>query len=298
MEDILYDYHIALEASKQPGKDALAPKIYETATLKKHEVSQADFDSSMVYYSRHTELLHTIYESLSERLNREALALGTSASELNKYGALSSTGDTANVWNGERNLTLVLHTPHVSYSFANAVDTTYHAGDSFVLDFDANFIFQDGIRDMVVMLAVKFKNDSTASTLLHCSQSSHFSLTVSDNNRKGIKEVKGFFMLNPSRGNDASQTTMKLVIVNNIHLIRFHNRQTQPVSPSPSASPADSLQPARAPQDSAKTEPRPSPEGARKSLPARLLHNTRRFVPEAERNIAKHPADRKITPNK
>lgn len=292
MEDILYDYHIAIEAGKLSGKDALTPKIYATAVLKKHKVTQAEFDSSMVYYTRHAESLHTIYESLSERLNREALALGTSASELNRYGALSSTGDTANVWNGDKSLMLMLGTPYVSYSFVNPADTTYHSGDTFILDFDAKFVFQDGIRDMVVVLAVKFANDSVASSMLHCSQTNHFSLTVSDASRKGIKELKGFFMLNPSRGSESSQTTMKLVIVNNIHLVRLHNHQFQANPLPPSKTQEDSIRSSNVSHDSMKVRPHSSSEGLRAPMPTPLPPEKGGLLPRANMDLKPHESNK------
>ena len=60
MEEILYDYHLA-DAMAQQAKGGYAQNAvaYRAAVLKKYDVSQSDFDSSMVYYMRHTDQLHT-----------------------------------------------------------------------------------------------------------------------------------------------------------------------------------------------------------------------------------------------
>ena len=57
MTDILFDYHIALAmAQNEDGGSEKNSLAYREAVLKKHDVTSADFDSSMVYYMRHTEL--------------------------------------------------------------------------------------------------------------------------------------------------------------------------------------------------------------------------------------------------
>lgn len=77
MTDILFDYHIALAmAQSEDGGSEKNSLAYREAVLKKHDVTSADFDSSMVYYMRHTELLHDVYKDLAERLDKEVVALG------------------------------------------------------------------------------------------------------------------------------------------------------------------------------------------------------------------------------
>ena len=74
MTDILFDYHIALAmAQSEDGGSEKNSLAYREAVLKKHDVTSADFDSSMVYYMRHTELLHDVYKDLAERLDKEAV---------------------------------------------------------------------------------------------------------------------------------------------------------------------------------------------------------------------------------
>ena len=81
MEDILYDYHLALAMVQNEGGDETQRFIYKDAVLRKHDVTSAEFDSSMVYYMRHTDKMYTIYKNLSDRLNDEAVSLGADASD-------------------------------------------------------------------------------------------------------------------------------------------------------------------------------------------------------------------------
>ena len=59
MEDILYDYHLALAMVQNEGGDETQRFIYKDAVLRKHDVTSAEFDSSMVYYMRHTDKMYT-----------------------------------------------------------------------------------------------------------------------------------------------------------------------------------------------------------------------------------------------
>ena len=255
MEDILYDYHIADGMSLQQS-DSRSLITYKAAILKKHEVTAAEFDSSMVYYVRHTEQLHDIYERLAERISNEAVALGATAGDIEKYGVISSSSDTANVWNESRAMVLSQYVPFNLSTYSIKADTAYHAGDRMVLNFDTQFIFQDGSRDGIAVLAVTFANDSVATQTVHMSSSNHYSTQVSDDRHIGIKEVKGFFLLNKSLNNaQETSTTLRMMIVSNIHLIRIHERKSMPAEAKP-----DTLAPDEAQKREEQLRPSISPE--------------------------------------
>ncbi len=255
MGDILYDYHIALAMGRQPdqGQEDLSI-AYREAVLKKHDVTSAEFDSSMVYYMRHTEQLHAIYEDLTDRLSKEAVALGGSADEQSRYGALTSKGDTTNVWNAASSLVFSPEKPFNNYCFEMKVDSSYHKGDRFMLDFDAQFIYQDGMRDGMAVLAVTFSNDSVVSQLCRIQNSQHYSIDLSDGDYLGIKSVKGYFLLNKGdfASDAASKTTLKLMFLQNIRMVRMH-RHKEPEKPKDEA-PKDSMPKNVPPKDSARRD--------------------------------------------
>ncbi|WP_255414289.1 DUF4296 domain-containing protein [Prevotella sp. oral taxon 820] len=230
MEDILYDYHIADGMAQLPDADTTSLMSYRQAVFHKYDITKADFDSSMVYYMRHADLLHAIYQKLSDRMSLEAAGLG--ATSTNSI-ILTSTGDTANVWNGDRSIVLSTIKPSNLYNFKFETDTAYHAGDRIMLNFDAQFLFQDGMRDGLGVMVVEFKNDSVATQNVHVSSSSHYSMSISDDRRLGIKQISGFFLLNGNVGVSQNQSTLKLMFIQNIQLIRMHaKRESKPQSSS------------------------------------------------------------------
>uniref|UniRef100_UPI004024BBDF DUF4296 domain-containing protein n=1 Tax=Prevotella sp. TaxID=59823 RepID=UPI004024BBDF len=245
MTDILYDYHLALAmAHMDDNGDKGQSLAYREAVLRKHDVTSAEFDSSMVYYMRHTELLEDVYKDLTDRYNNEITAMGGSAKEGGEFANLSATGDTANVWNLAASMVFMPVKPFNSTSFDIKVDSTFHKGDRLMLDFDAQFIYQDGMRNGVAMLAVQFGNDSIAQRTIMIQSTQHYSVELSDADSLGIKSVKGYFMLmNDDNGTGvSSQTTLKLMFLEHVKLIRMHPLKpvAAPAGSSSSAS-SDSL---------------------------------------------------------
>lgn len=245
MTDILYDYHLALAmAHMDDNGDKGQSLAYRETVLRKHDVTSAEFDSSMVYYMRHTELLEDVYKDLTDRYNNEITAMGGSAKEGGEFANLSATGDTANVWNLAASMVFMPVKPFNSTSFDIKVDSTFHKGDRLMLDFDAQFIYQDGMRNGVAMLAVQFGNDSIAQRTIMIQSTQHYSVELSDADSLGIKSVKGYFMLmNDDNGTGvSSQTTLKLMFLEHIKLIRMHPQKpvAAPAGSSSSVS-SDSL---------------------------------------------------------
>ena len=249
MTDILYDYHLASSMAELSANDSANTQQYRAAVLKKHEVTQQQFEASLAYYMRHTEQLKAIYEQLNERFTNEASALGASgiSGDNNQF---SANGDTANVWHGDAGYVLSLQKPFQLYSFAQQADSSFHKGDVLMLNFDANFIFQDGNRDGVAMLSVQFANDSIASQVVHITTANHYSLMLRDDARLGIKAVRGFLMLSQGQAEGESETTMRMMFITRISLLRMHTKA------QPAAAPADSIANRR---DSVVPPPQPTP---------------------------------------
>lgn len=223
--DILYDIHLAeaMANMQSSSSDSAIMISYREAVLRKHGVTSAEFDSSMVYYMRHTRLMHDIYLDLGDRLTAEAQSLGADVDNANRFGAVA-VGDTANIWNGPGSLVLSASEPFNYDSFEIPVDSGFHKGDKVMLDFDAQFLFQDGMRDGIAVVAITYKNDSVYSNNVRITNSQHYSLQLDDRDSLGIKSIKGYFLLNSGDYNSgsSSMTTLKMMFIQNIKMIRMH----------------------------------------------------------------------------
>ena len=230
MEAILYDFNVrtSMTSVHYDKKTEYNKQLYMTEILEKHQVSQAVFDSSLVYYCTHAELLKSVYQNLSTRLEEQVLALGASTGEMNKYSGYSESGDTANIWKQNTEYMLIPIPPYNRIDFQIQSDSIFAAGDVLQLHFMTNFVYQSGTKDAVMYMAVTYDNDSVASYRNQVYMSGLSQLRVTTDHRHKIKSLKGFIYLD--KGSD-DNNTMKLMFINGVQLIRFHQKNRAVVEP-------------------------------------------------------------------
>ena len=224
MEDILYDYHVAQAmASEEQSPDMNFERTkYFLAVLKKYGLTQAEFDSSMVYYYGHLERLKSIYLEVNERLADEAKSLGTSVGAIGRYSRYSASGDTANIWHNRTDLLLIPRPTMNRFDFTVDVDSSFYLGDSFIFQFMSDYLWQSGTKDAVVCIVTKYDGDSIIQTTNHVSVSGISQIHVPANKEKKLKQMYGFIYLGAS-SND--ETTRKMMFISQMQLIRFHNKE-------------------------------------------------------------------------
>ena len=72
MENVLYDFHIAKAMGEEiPYNESYKRVLYIESVYKKYGITQADFDTSMVWYARHPDALTKVYEKVNQRLKAE-----------------------------------------------------------------------------------------------------------------------------------------------------------------------------------------------------------------------------------
>jgi hypothetical protein len=222
MEDILVEYYMAQAMAQQVsplegGRDYNTAMFIE-AVLKKHGVTKADFDSSLVYYYTRSDRFEPICKRVSERLDELALTQGASEGEIGKYAQYNATGDTANVW-ADRNIALLMPMPPYNrWDFVIEADSTYRRGDALMMQFMSDFMYQTGSKNGIVYMAVEY-DDTIVSRNLRFSVSGLAQLRVPEDTTRRMKAVKGFFYLD---GGNESSTSTRLLFLNNVQLIRFH----------------------------------------------------------------------------
>ena len=225
IEDVLYDYHIAQNIPITDDDRDYQRQVNFNAVLKKHGVSREKFDSSMVYYLRHADKLQKIYTRINERMSNEALNLGANIEGYNLYSDFKEGGDTANIYRGEVFSVLSNYVPYNKTSFRLKADTAYHKGDKFVFELDSKFHYQDGYRNATIALALTYDNDSVMSTYSSFSSDSHQRLTLDASDSLKLKSISGFVIMN--NGRNETRTTLKLIFLSNVRLIRCHQQPAQ-----------------------------------------------------------------------
>lgn len=194
MEKILYQYHLALAAGQDGDSAHIKSRAYILACLRDNGVSEAEFDSSLVWYYQHMEELQKVYKNISDRLHAELGSMGAEPNEVDRYSTLSAIGDTANVWNG-RNFYLLSGNGYDNrITFELKGDTVFKPSDQLLLNFRAQFVQREGTRHAVAALAVQYENDSVSHFERHVYGSGDISITLTAVDQP-IKRVYGYIYL-------------------------------------------------------------------------------------------------------
>ena len=235
MEAVLEDFHLAKSLASQKDSSDFYREYYFRIMLKKHGISQKEFDTSLEWYAQHSEELYKIYSRIHTRLEREMSALGVATSQTNIYASLSHEGDTANIWKGGDYYLLSPQGVSNRMTFRVEADSTFHPGDIYLIHFNTKFVFSQGPRDAYISFALVYDNDSVQCITSRIYRDGEFSLQHVSGNQP-LKCVEGFVYLNAS-----TESRPALLFITQPALIRFHDRTRADTSASTDIVKTDSL---------------------------------------------------------
>ena len=223
IEDILVDYHVTRAMAQAEGsysEQCFNRALYWENVLRKHGVTQAEFDSSLTYYYSRADRFNAICKRVMNRIDERATLLGVTEGDIGKYAALKTDGDTANIWPGQTSLVMMPIPPLHRHEFTIHCDSTFWEGDKLLFQFMSDFVYQTGTKDGLFYVAVTYP-DTVVVQRNTFSYSGLCQLTVASAADACPQEIKGFFCLG---GFNDPSTTLRLLFIDNIQLIRFHTK--------------------------------------------------------------------------
>ena len=212
MEKILYDYHLTMgmsDNSKNTEKEARKKYIFQ-----KHGITAADFDSSMVWYTRESQELMSIYENLNKRFKREyehVERLLESREEANTRSFAS--GDTVDVWMKENILWFTKSPLNNRLTFEIKADSTFHPKDAFDWNMDYYFMTEG---EAIMGLNVIYENDSVIGMTKSITESGPQSIYLHTDSTYNIKSLNGFVYV------PQNQAKQPNILLHKINLTRYH----------------------------------------------------------------------------
>ena len=212
MEKVLYDYHLTMgmsDNSKNTEKEARKKYIFQ-----KHGITAADFDSSMVWYTRESQELMSIYENLNKRFKREyehVERLLESREEANTRSFAS--GDTVDVWMKENILWFTKSPLNNRLTFEIKADSTFHPRDAFDWNMDYYFMTEG---EAIMGLNVIYENDSVIGMTKSITESGPQSIYLHTDSAYNIKSLNGFVYV-PQK-----QAKQPNILLHKINLTRYH----------------------------------------------------------------------------
>lgn len=199
MANLLYDYHVALALGQSNSDSAdIDTRLYTDAVLRKYDLTQADFDRSMEYYSRHSDALLAVYRRVNARF-------GTME---NAGGAAVPGSDGVNHWRGASGY-LLSSAANNRMTFSQPADTAFHAGDQLTWSFESHWVGREGERTAFAVLYVRYVGDSIATYSAPVLGDGHQQLSLTLASR-AVKQIDGFVLLQPASSPAIIQKMMLL----------------------------------------------------------------------------------------
>lgn len=214
MEDVLYDYHLSVSMSDQLRVDEFyKKKALQDYVFQKHGITEAEFDSSMVWYTRHTIELAEIYSNLNKRFNIEEARINRFLDARDKGDFAFLSGDTVDAWPYQKFYWLTTSPFENQFAFQIAPDTTFYPKDAFL--WKANYTFlKKGKATMAIN--VLYDNDSVIGQSKLITESGIDSIYLSTDSTYQVKSINGFIYL------DEDSLHKPILIVNDLSLMKYH----------------------------------------------------------------------------
>ena len=225
MERLIYDYHIAKAMGDDVSfTDNYKKAMYIDAVFNKYGVTEAQFDSSLVWYTRNTETLSKMYDRVAIKLKSKQTQINQLVAKRDKKPLTSQPGDSIDVWAWKRLLHLSRLPLNNNFSFVLPSDTNFKGRDEIV--WNANFYFTkhkdtllvDSLFPVMAMQIV-YDNDSIISELIAVENNGIQTIALQSDTMGEIREVKGFiFYPHAEQAN--------ILLVDRISLMRYHKTDT------------------------------------------------------------------------
>ncbi len=219
MENILYDYHLSISMGANLSyNEGYQKEAYKNYLFGKHHVTSAEFDSSMVWYSRHTEELAAIYKNLGKRYREDKKQVQSLLAMREHKPDISQAGDTVDVWYDHKLYWLTEAPLANRVMFEIPTDSNFHEKDAF--RWTAEYIFlADRMQKAVMGFNVLYENDSVAGSVAEITTSGVQTLSIRPDSAYAIKSLNGFIYYTDS---DTLDTVSPGVLINHLSLMRYH----------------------------------------------------------------------------
>ncbi|KAA6342658.1 hypothetical protein EZS27_009595 [termite gut metagenome] len=225
MENLLYDYHIAKAMSENFSyNENYKRALYIDYVFQKHGTTEEIFDSSMVWYTRHVDVLSKIYEKVNVRLKAEQEKIDRLIALRDKKPMKSASGDSIDVWAEGRVYYLSGYPLNNKMTFILPSDENFEKRDS--LSWEVGHRFFGNVIDLVdvaiMSMQMVYTNDSTISVTKKIFKSGKEFIGLKSDSYGDIKEIKGFIYFSKE------DTLEKGLLLNDIVLMRYHAKDTIP----------------------------------------------------------------------
>jgi hypothetical protein len=219
MEKVLYDYHIAKAMGENLDyNEQYKRTLYLNAVFKKHNITQAQFDTTMAWYARHPEVVNEVYDIVRVRLMASRENYNHLVSLRDGKPTRSKAGDSIDLWIWDRIHMLSGMPLDNKLMFTLPSDDNYQASDTIKWTVGFKFLSEqlvDTTKRPIMAMQVAYAKDTIVSALCRIDSSQVAQLVLQADTLGDIKELRGFIYY-PT--NQPKQT----LLIDSVSLMRYH----------------------------------------------------------------------------
>lgn len=214
MQEVITDMHIAegIIASDYTryNNDSIKKVLYKSV-FSKHNITQADYDSSLIWYAKNLDIYLQVYDRARVDLEQRIKDLG----DVQAKASPSSNQDSIDIW--PRRTTLEL-TPKALFNgvvFDISPDVNYSSGSSFVLGMKVWGISKGMKHYPEVRMSID-QGDTIIATNKKVDSDGYKELIIKSLPTKQVKRVYGSIRL------DNTDTTYFKIYVDSLNLMKYN----------------------------------------------------------------------------
>lgn len=195
MASVLTEMHItdATMYEKNMAYNHYSEKApYYKFILKKYGITQAQFDSSLVWYTKNPRVFGNIYDKVM--VNLTSLQKEVKNGKYHPVDTLDLTKMKTNIWNKRTKYLLTKDSTrtHLNFEITDSTNLTY--GDAYVLKFLQRIAPEDSSEKQRIVLRIKYvngKTDSISQKVYHDSLLRRYTFRFAAVRKLKIKSVSG-----------------------------------------------------------------------------------------------------------
>jgi hypothetical protein len=222
MESFLYDYHIAKAmGNEMPYNENYKKALYVDYVLKKHGLTQAMFDTSMVWFARNPEVMSKIYERLSDRMKDEQNRIKRLIALREGKPLESRPGDSIDVWGWQRYYALTGMPLNNKLLFTLPSDSNFKARDTLRWNLSVSYPkgLPDSIHAPIMAMQIVYKNDSVLGEAKTLYSAGMHTLSLTGDTLGDLKEIRGFLYYDNGK-------QLRPLLTDSVSLMRYHATDT------------------------------------------------------------------------
>lgn len=221
MEQFLYDYHLAQAIGQElPREEKYSTKAYIDWAYRKNGITEADFNRSLVWYTRNPKELAKIYKRLSNRVDDEYKSATRSLSQIEKKSFSIQSGDSVNLWYLAPGAILNTSVYMNKLTYRINRDTTFHKGDTICLNLSGTFVTKDSVAAQYAYMSLSaYYGDSVSTTDTILRSNGQVGLSLILGSSKDLSSISGSINYL-----DSTDNRNDMLVLTGMELMRYHEK--------------------------------------------------------------------------